>query len=420
MSGLNERLDASLAQNRDELITTVRELVAFPSLFGREEAAQRYYAGKLAGIGGAVDLWEPDVEQLRRHPAYVSARADFKGSPVQVTTFKGSSGGRSMLLCGHMDVVPPGEGAWTTDPWGGELKDGRIYGRGAADMKGGLAASYIAMRAIRDSGIRLRGDVLIGTTVDEECGSTGALALVLRGYRADGGIIPEPTGLEMNIASTGSVWFRVKVPGKSAHAGMAYKGVNSIYKAMLIIEKLRELEEQRRIRLLHPLYASHPVPFCLNVNVIAAGNWPAIVPAETVFQGRMGVSPVESIEEAKAEFEAAIRGIANSDTWLRDHPPVIEYMDCRWNSGSVDPEHPLSRLLQEHIAGVTGYPAKLTGMGPCSDSGTFIRFGDTPTINLGPNSMAIAHQTDEYVDVASLYDSARIIARAVVDWCGAE
>lgn len=420
MNSRHKKVLASLEKNKNELIATTRELIAFPSLFGQEETAQHYYAGKLRAIGGAVEVWEPDIDQLRRHPAYVSSRESFAGSPVVVGAFRGSGGGRSMFLCGHMDVVPPGAGRWTVDPWGGILQDGRIYGRGAADMKGGLAANYIAVKSIVDSGLKLKGDVLVGTTVDEECGSTGALAIAVRGYRADGCIIPEPTGLEMNVASTGSVWFRVSVPGKSAHAGMSYKGVNSIYKAMLIIGRLRELEEARRIRLMHPLYANHPIPFCLNVNTIKAGNWPAIVPAETVFEGRMGVSPVESIEEARKELEDTIGAVAASDIWLRDNPPVIEYLDCRWNSGMVEPEHPLCRLLQDKIAAVTGKPAQITGMGPCSDSGTFIRYAATPAVNFGPNAMTIAHQTDEYVDVESLYSTAQIIALALLDWCGAE
>lgn len=420
MSSRQEKVLSSLEKNKDELIATTRELVAFPSLFGQEEAAQRYYAGKLQKLGAAVEVWEPDVAEMSRHPAYVSDRESFAGSPVVVGTVKGSGGGRSMFLCGHMDVVPPGAGKWTVDPWSGLLQAGRIYGRGAADMKGGLAANYIALKSVLDSGLKLQGDVLVGTTVDEECGSTGALAIAVRGYRADGCIIPEPTGLEMNVASTGSIWFRVKVPGKSAHAGMSYKGVNSIYKSMLLIERLQELEETRRIRLMHPLYSNHPIPFCLNVNTIRAGNWPAIVPAETVFEGRMGVSPDESIEEVRKEFEDTIAAVAASDTWLRENPPVVEYMNCRWNSGSVEAEHPLSRLLQAKIAEVTGEPAKLTGMGPCSDSGTFIRYAATPAINFGPNSMAIAHQTDEYVDVESLYSTAQIIALVLLDWCGAE
>ncbi len=409
-----------LAQQQDDLVEIIRALVAFPSMYGQEREAQQYFANRLAELGGEVDLWEPDAGILKEHPAYTSSREDFSNSPVQVTRFKGAGGGRSLLLCGHMDVVPPGSGKWSMDPWQGEFKDGKIYGRGTADMKGGLGAVYLALKTIIQSGIRLKGDVFFATTVDEECGSTGALAVLERGYRADACLIPEPTGLELYTATTGSVWFRIRVPGKAAHAGMAYKGVNAIYKSIKVIESLRELEEDRRIRLMHPLYTDLPIPFCLNVNTIAAGSWPAVVPPEAILEGRMGVSPDETIEEARAELENALAMCAAGDPWLKDHPPEVEYMPCRWNSGYIPEDHPFTQILKTSVEEFCNAPAKISGMGPCSDSGTFIRFGDIPAVNFGPRSMAMAHQTDEHVDVDSAMKVAQVTASVLMEWCGVD
>ena len=237
---------AQIDADEQELVKLTRSLVSYPSVYGQEKDAQEFFAAQLAKLGGDVDLWEPDISELKKHPAFISAREDFSGSPVQVTRFPGDGRGRSLLICGHMDVVPPGDGAWTVDPWQGEYRDGRIYGRGAADMKGGLAAALIALKAIKNSGIRLQGDVLVATTVDEECGSTGVLAILEKGYRADAGLIPEPTGLELNVASTGSIWFKIRVSGKAAHAGMAYRGVSAIDKSILVIQALARLQEERR------------------------------------------------------------------------------------------------------------------------------------------------------------------------------
>ena len=409
---------AQIDADEQELVKLTRSLVSYPSVYGQEKDAQEFFAAQLAKLGGDVDLWEPDISELKKHPAFISAREDFSGSPVQVTRFPGDGRGRSLLICGHMDVVPPGDGAWTVDPWQGEYRDGRIYGRGAADMKGGLAAALIALKAIKNSGIRLQGDVLVATTVDEECGSTGVLAILEKGYRADAGLIPEPTGLELNVASTGSIWFKIRVSGKAAHAGMAYRGVSAIDKSILVIQALARLQEERRIRLMHPLYADLPVPFCLNVNTIQAGTWPAVVPPEALMEGRMGVSPDEKIEDARQELEEALARCAAGDIWLQEHPPVVEYLPCRWNSGSVPVNHPFSQILKQAVEDICHMPAKISGMGPCSDSGTLIRFGNIPTINFGPRSMAMAHQTDEFVDLASLMATAKVLARTILDWCG--
>ncbi len=413
-----EEVRVRLEAMTSEMIKLVQDLVSFPSTFGHEEHAQMYFAQQLRDMNGITEIWEPDIAVMRSHPAFVSGREDFSGSPVVCARFPGQGGGRSLLLCGHMDVVPPGAGSWGHDPWSGVYEDGRIYGRGSADMKGGLACGIIAMKAIQAAGVALRGDVMIASTVDEECGSTGALALVIKGLKADACIIPEPTGLEMNIASTGSIWFKIRVRGQSAHAGMAYKGINSIQKAMLVIHGLKDLEETRRIRLMHPLYAHLPVPFCLNINTIRAGDWPAIVPAETIMEGRMGVSPEETIEEAKCELETAIMRIASGDPWLKDHVPEIEYLQCRWNSGLVSPDHPFSQVMATRVEEMTGEPVIFSGMGPCSDSGTLIRFAGIPSINFGPRSMSMAHQTDEHVDLDSLMKTAQVIAATILDWCG--
>jgi len=407
-------------ENFNDLAETLQALIRFPSTYGREEAAQQYFAGRLAALGSKVDLWEPDPEEMKDHPAYISARTDYHGSPDVAAQFPGSGGGRSLILCGHMDVVEPGDNDWTYPPFSGAYVDGKIYGRGAADMKSGQAANLLACKALQDCGVKLNGDLTVLSVIDEECGSTGILSAILRGYTADAAIVTEPTGMELFMASVAGIFYRIKVPGRSAHGGMAYLGVNSIYKAMKVINQIRELEEARRLRVTHPLYQDHPIPFCLGVNRIQGGDWPCIVPEETILEGRICASPDETVEEVKKELEDAVADIAASDSWLKEHPPVVEYYPYRWNSGQVPLDHPLGLILQQNSAAITGKASPMTGMPASSDSGTLLRFGNTPAINFGCSPLTLAHKADEFAAVKDLNEFIKVLALSIIDWCGCE
>ena len=414
---MNDILMRALENNRQTQIELLQKLIGFPTTKGNEEGAQKFMAAKMKELGAEIDLFEPDIEQLRKGPYFRSDRKDFKGSPVLSATLKGAGGGKSIILSGHMDVVPADPADWSMDPFAGILKNDRIYGRGAADMKGGISCNYIAIKSILDAGIRLKGDVIFQTTIDEEVGNTGSMALCQK-YSADAAIEAEPTSLEMNIATNGSQMFKIHIKGKAAHVGLAYNGVNALYKAIPIIQAVRDLEERRRIRIMDPIYANIPIPFCTNITMCEAGRFRSIIPSECVLTGRLGIAPSETVEEAVRELEDAIFSMANADPWLRDNPPVIEYFPSLWQSGRVDPSHPLAQLIDQNCVDRLGKHAQVKGMAACSDSGTYIKIGKTPSINFGPNSMDMAHQSDEYVDLDSLFKCADIIAQTVVDWCG--
>ena len=416
---MDARLKKALEANREELVSTLQELIRHPSTKGNEESAQVCFAEKLRALGGDVDMWEPDIEAMRKIPHFYTDRESYKGSPVLAATFKGSGGGKSLILCGHMDVVPAVAEYWSMDPYAGILKDDRVYGRGAADMKGGIAANFIALKSILDAGIRLKGDVIVETSVDEEVGNTGILALCQK-YTADAAIVPEPTALEMNVATGGSRMYEISVPGKAAHVGTSYKGENAIYKAIPLINAIRDLQERRRIRLMDPLYADRPIPFCTGVTMIKAGEWRATVPSEAVVTGRLGIAPSESMDDAMAELEDAIMSQAGADPWLRENPPKITYFPSLWQSGHIDVDHPLVRMIARNSREITGVEARVSGMSACSDSGTLIKVGNVPAVNFGPNTMEMAHQNDEFVDLPSLFACADITAQTIVDFCGAE
>ncbi|GHV36069.1 acetylornithine deacetylase [Synergistales bacterium] len=420
MEQIKQKLLDAVSARKEEIVALAGDLVRFPSTKGNEAKAQSFYADKLRELGAQVESFEPDMAEMKKHPAFVTDRENFSGSPVVAGVLKGDGGGRSLILCGHMDVVDPGSGHWTNSPWDPVVKDGRLYGRGAVDMKGGIAAHYMAVKTIRQMGIKLKGDVKILSTIDEECSSSGILALIGRGYKADAAICTEPVGLKVTIATTGSTWFKIKVTGKSAHGGIAFAGVNALYKAIPIIERIQRLEEERRLRLYGtvPVYNGAPIAFCAGVNKIQGGTWPAIVPAEVVLEGRVGFSPLEKLEDVQKELEDAVYAVAKADPWLKDNPPAIEYYKSRWNSGCVEEDHSLVKTLQGAYTQASGKAGQIVGMFACSDSGTLIRFGDTPAIDFGPGPQSMAHQTDEYVDIDDLVKVARIIAVTILDWCG--
>jgi acetylornithine deacetylase len=177
-----------------------------PSTQGNEREAQLLVAGKLSEMNLTVEVWEPEGETLTAHPFFCSTRDRFNGSPNVVGVMQGSGGGRSIILNGHIDVVPAGDpGQWEGDPFSGEMKDGKLYGRGATDMKGGTVSLLLAIQAIRELNIRLKGDVIFQSVVEEESGGAGTLAAILQGYKADAALIPEPTNMRIFPKQQGSM-----------------------------------------------------------------------------------------------------------------------------------------------------------------------------------------------------------------------
>ena len=261
----------------DEMIGYICELISIKSLTGEEKEAQENVAAKLESIGMKVDRWNLNLEELSKHPDY-SIEVDRKEGHG-VVGITGNNEGKSLILNGHIDVVPPGdESNWDNPPWKGTVKDGKVMGRGSVDMKGGLACAIYAVKAIRDAGVILKGKVIIESVVGEEDGGVGALACVLRGYKADGAIIMEPTELKVAPAQAGALCFRITVQGLSAHACVREEGVSALEKFIPIHNALIELEKRRNKRVDDRLYANFKLPIPLNMGKVQTGNWPSSVP----------------------------------------------------------------------------------------------------------------------------------------------
>lgn len=399
-------------------IRLLRKLVQEGSVRGCESSAQAIIIEKCRQLGLELDIWEIDKKELSQHPSIRSDRKDFSGNPNVVAVLKGTGEGRSIILNSHIDVVPEGNKEdWSKDPFSGSIENGRLYGRGATDMKGGTASLLLAMEAIISCGIILKGDIIFQSVIEEESGGAGTLAAVLRGYRGDGAIIPEPTKMKLFPIQQGSMWFRIIVKGKSAHGGTRYEGVNAIEKAIKIMERIQLLEKERNARITDPLYQSIPIPIPINLGKINSGEWPSSVPDLAIIEGRMGVAPNEKLEEAEKEMESALLSICGEDAWLQKNPPTIEWFGGRWLPGNLEVDHPLMKTLGEGFQKVMNHSPKIEASPWGTDGGILSNISNTPVVIFGPGTTEVAHEANEYIDLKDMFEAAEIIAITLLHWC---
>ncbi|MFX3623086.1 MAG: peptidase [Ectobacillus sp.] len=400
-------------------IRLLRRLVQERSVSAEESGAQAIMIEKLRQLGMQLDIWEPSYSEMERHPCFVSLRKNFVDSPNVVGVLKGTGGGKSIILNGHIDVVPEGDRKqWEYDPYGGEIVGNKLYGRGATDMKGGNVALIMAIEAIVASGIRLKGDIYFQSVIEEESGGAGSLAAILRGYTADAVLIPEPTNLKFFPKQQGSMWFRLTVKGKSAHGGTRYEGVSAIEKGMVVLQYIRQLEQKRNERIADPLYQSTPIPVPINIGKIQGGNWPSSVPDSLILEGRYGVMPNETLEEAKREFEDCLKELNEQDAWFKNNPVTLTWFGARWVPGSIDEHHPFVHTLQENYRLVRSEEPIFEASPWGTDGGVFTQIGNMPVIIFGPGETKVAHYPNEYIEIDKMVAAAEIIACMLLDWCG--
>jgi acetylornithine deacetylase len=399
----------------------LQKLVQEGSIRGNESKAQAIIVEKCRELGLRVDIWEIGDKELREHPAFCSDRESFHGNPNVVGVLKGSGGGKSIILNGHIDVVPEGDlNAWKHEPFSGRIENNRLYGRGSTDMKGGTVSLLLALEAILANQIKLKGDVIFESVIEEESGGAGTLATLLRGYKADAAIIPEPTNMKFFPKQQGSMWFRITVRGKSAHGGTRYEGVSAIDKAFTVIEELKELEKKRNNRITDPLYENILIPIPINIGKLSSGNWPSSVPDLAIIEGRMGVAPNETMENAELELESALHSLKNIDPWFNENPPTIEWFGGRWLPGNLEIEHPLIEILSESYQEITKKMPTIEASPWGTDGGILSQVANIPVVVFGPGETKVAHDANEYINLDDLFLSSEIIALTILRWCGVD
>jgi acetylornithine deacetylase len=246
-------VDEFISSHADDLVELVRSLVRLDTTSvdlspesehteNQEAELQALVGERLRAAGAEVDQWEPDPAEFADHPMMPSWH-HWRNRPITVGTLRGTGGGSSLLVNGHIDVVAAGDG-WSSPPFAAEVREGRIYGRGACDMKGGVGAALFALEALAACGIELAGDVVFEAVPDEETCAMGTIAAIARGYRGDAGLVPEPTSFNLWTATRGLLHGTLTVPGRSAHAEMNQPswreggGVNAIQKGAYLLDAL--------------------------------------------------------------------------------------------------------------------------------------------------------------------------------------
>src|SRR6266550_410463 len=418
LSSIEHKALASL--DEQGLIKALRDLVRIPSATGQEAAAQNWLAQQMRHFGLDVDLWDIDVAELQRHPQFPGMEVDrSKDRAVGlVATWRreaGAASGRRLIFNGHIDVVPEGDRAsWQYEPWGADLVDGRIYGRGACDMKGGLMAALFAIKAIKDSSVPIDGSLMVQSVIGEEDGGIGTFASLLRGHSGNAAIVCEPTRLNLIPAQAGALTFTVRVRGKSAHASVRLEGVSAIEKYLDIHKTLLQLERERNSEVEHPLLGKLALPYPLNIGSVQAGNWSSSVPEELVFEGRIGVAMGEDSESVRRQFEQTLKNLTGADPWLRNHPLEIVWSGGQFDSGEIPMDHYLVKLCEQCVLDLTGNIPEIEGAPYGSDLRLFVNMGGIPALLFGPGDGNVAHMPDEFVDVEEVILAARAYILAAI------
>jgi acetylornithine deacetylase len=309
------------AVDRDWIVGLLADLVAIPSVGAAETPAQERVAAEMRGLGLEVDVWDIDMTELCADPDY-SAEVE-RDEALGVVGICGDDG-PALMLNGHVDVVPIGDEAlWSAPPWTATMRGDRLYGRGTADMKGGLVCALAAIRALRSAGVEPGTRTLIASVVAEEDGGAGTLATLRRGHTADAAVIVEPTAGRVCPSQAGALGFRLIVPGAPAHGAVRNEGVSAVEKFELVHAALRNFEARRNAAFADPLFSGYELPLSLSIGTIRAGEWSSTVPDTLVAEGRYGVGPRESPESGRRAFEDAVASV--DDPWLTANPVRVEW-----------------------------------------------------------------------------------------------
>jgi acetylornithine deacetylase len=395
--------------DRDAMLADLSALISIESLGGEETPAQEWMASRLRQAGMDVDAWEFDVSAISHHEAFSMEVPRERGMGVVGTL--GSGPGPTLVLNGHVDVVPVGDlSQWTVPPFAASHSDGRVYGRGACDMKGGLVAALAALRALIDARVPLDGRIALHSVIAEEDGGAGTLATLLRGHTGHGALSMEPTELALSPAHAGALSFRIRVPGLSAHGCVREEGVSALEAFRPVHDALLEIEADRNRRLRQPLFERYRLPYALSIGKISAGDWPSSVPDLLMCEGRYGIAPGEHARAAQREFESAIAQAAARHPYLRDHPPTVEWWGGQFMPASTPGNARIVTTATEAITSVTGTQPLIEGMTYGADMRLLVNQGGIPTVLFGPGDVRRAHRPDEFVPIEDLLTVARVIA----------
>lgn len=401
----------SLHDARDETVGLLSDLIRIPSVGGTDaEAAVVHHTAKvLSAAGIEVDVWQLPLDELTARPDFPGMEVDRAEAWGLVARIPGAGTGRSLLVDGHLDVVPPGDPtAWTDDPWSGRVTATHVNGRGACDMKGGVASALAALLAVHRSGAVPPGDLLFAGVVGEEDGGLGTYATLARGWRADRCVITEPTGLDVMAANGGALTFRLRVPGLAAHASTRTAGISAVEKFQPVFAALRRFEASRTVSV-DPLMRRWQVAYPLEIGIVRAGDWSSSVPDQLVAEGRFGVALDEPVEAARAAFEAVVATVSATDSWLAQHPVTVEWWGGQFASGRCPSGSDLvPTLLAAHGRAAPEAKAADVFGAPYGSDLRLLTAAGIPTVQYGPGE-GFGHCPDERTPIAHVHRCAETL-----------
>ena len=403
------------ALDEPALRQSLLELLAVPSITGSaaETGLLHSLADRADRLGLEVDLWQDDLAALRADPGYPGTEAD-RDELWGLVASTEQRDGPTVILQGHVDVVPPGDpAAWPADPFSPRLDGDVVYARGACDLKAGVAANLAALAALLASGAELPGRIALHLVASEEDGGLGAFATLRRGHRGDACLIPEPTGLDLITANCGALTFELLVPGVAAHGSIRTSGVSAIEKFLPLFAGLQALEASRNADP-DPLLAGYEIAAPLSIGQIHAGDWPSTVPDLLIAKGRYGVLLDEDPSVARAAFEQRVAEVCAGDPWLGDHPARVRWSGGQFASGRLPTGHPLRDVAASAHADTSGagWPAE-HGAPYGSDLRLYAGAG-IPTLHYGPGAPSDAHTSHERVSLAETVQAARTLVVAAL------
>jgi acetylornithine deacetylase len=312
--------------------------------------------------------------------------------------------GRSLMWNAHLDTVGV-EGM--AAPFSGEVRDGRLYGRGSMDMKGSLAAMLAAVKALNDAGVTLAGDLILTAVADEEYASIGT-ADIVRHYTADAAIVTEPTGLALCRAHRGFVWYTVETSGRAAHGSRYAEGIDAIMHMGRFLAELDKLEQELRARTPHPLAG----PPSLHASTIHGGSELSVYPAACRLEVERRTAPGETVAQATQELQAIVDTLHAADPTL--HATLTPFLD-RAPFG-IDEDAPIVQTVARHLSQRLGRTPAHVGAPFWTDAALLAEAG-IDTVLLGPTGQGL-HSAEEWVDLQSVVDLAAVLAATALDFCG--
>ncbi len=408
---------------RDEGEQALMGLVRHASTLGKEQGALAAMEAHYRGLGLETRRVPTEIAALQSHPGFSPPLISYEGRDNVVGVHRPRAAkGRSLVLQGHVDVVPEGaEDEWTAPPYEPVIRGGRMYGRGAGDMKAGIVSYLTAFRALKLAGLQPAAEVQMHAVIEEECTGNGALACMMAMPKADAVIIPEPgPGLPaMYSAEVGVVWAWVTVTGRPAHVRDKQAGVNAVEAAMAVWRRFEAYEnEMNNAERIHPSFRGVNHPVNVNLGTFEGGEWNSSVPTRAKLGLRVGVMMGNSAANVRADIERIVQE-ARGDAAMKGAKVKLDFAGFMADPCVFDMGAPIVKLAAANYADLTGHELRRYPATGLTDGRFFQLYQGTPVACFGPDAQDI-HGIDESVGMDSMHDITRSIALTMAAWCGVE